>query len=126
MNNKGNMETPSSFNWFEFRSYSGYGTHKRGLNKKLHLAVDATGKSVRAQLTAGTVADCSQAISLLEGLEVKVPLADKGYDTNAILDYTQKHGITAVISPKRNQTVQREYDKELYKRDIWLKMPFFI
>jgi len=77
--------------------------------------VDAYGKSVRAQLTAGTVADCSQAISLLEGLDVKVLLADKGYDINAILEYTQEHGITAVIPPNRNRKVQREYDKDLYK-----------
>lgn len=97
------------------RRKSGDGPHKRGLNTKLHLAVDAAGKPVRAQLTAGTVADCSQATSLLEGLDIKVLLADKGYDTNAILDYTQEHGITAVIPPKRNRRVQREYDKDLYK-----------
>jgi len=44
-----------------------------------------------------------------------VLLADKGYDTNAILEYTQEHEITAVIPPKRNRKVQREYDKDLYK-----------
>ncbi len=77
--------------------------------------MDAHGKPVRAQLTAGTVADCSQAIPLLEGLDAKVLLADKGYDTNAILEYTKEHGITAVIPPKCNRKVQREYDKDLYK-----------
>ncbi len=82
---------------------------------KLHLAVDAHGKPVRAKLTAGTIADCSQAIPLLEGLDAKVLLADKGYDTNTILEYTKEHGITAVIPPKCNRTVQRESDKDLYK-----------
>jgi len=52
---------------------------------------------------------------LLEGLDAKALLADKGYDTDAILEYTQEHGITAVIPPKRNRKVQREYDKNLYK-----------
>ncbi len=42
-------------------------------------------------------------------------LVDKGYDTNAILEYTQEHGITVVIPPKCNRKVQREFDKELYK-----------
>jgi len=97
----------------------GVGTRKwaaqKGANTKLHLAVDAHGKPVKAQLTAGTIADCSQAIPLLEGLDIKVLLADKGYDTNAILEYTQERGITAVIPPKRNRKVQREYDKNLYK-----------
>ncbi len=58
------------------------GPHKRGLNTKLQLAVDAHGKPVRAQLSAETVVDCSQAIPLLEGLDAKVLSADKGYDTN--------------------------------------------
>lgn len=77
--------------------------------------MDAHGKPVRFHLTAGTVADCSQAIPLLEGLDIKVLLADRGYDTNKILEYTQEHNITAVIPPKRNRKIQREYDKDLYK-----------
>jgi len=77
--------------------------------------MDAHGKPVRAQLTAGTVADCFQAVPLLEGLDAKALLADRGYDTNAILEYTQERGITAVIPPKCNRKVQREYDKDLYK-----------
>ncbi len=77
--------------------------------------MDAAGKPVRVKLTAGTVADCSQAIPLLEGLEAGVLLADRGYDTNAILAYAQEHGMKAVIPPKRNRKSQREYDKDLYK-----------
>jgi len=76
------------------------GRTKGGLNTKLHLAVDAHGKLVRVQLTTGTVADCSRAIPLLEGINIEVLLEDKGYDTNEILEYTQEHGITAVIPPK--------------------------
>ena len=34
--------------------------HKRGLNSKLHLAVDSHGMPVRLAVTAGTVADCSK------------------------------------------------------------------
>ena len=42
-------------------------------------------------------------------------LADRGYDSNAILDQARTQGINPVIPPKRNRTIQREYDKELYK-----------
>lgn len=39
----------------------------------------------------------------------------KGYDSNAIVEHTQDYEITAVIPPKHNRTVQREYDKDLCK-----------
>ncbi len=47
---------------------------------------------------------------------MKVLLADRGYDTNEILNYAQAHNIEAVIPPKRNRKIQRAYDKELYKQ----------
>jgi len=42
-------------------------------------------------------------------------LADKGYDTDAILEQAQEQGMVALIAPKRNRLVQRDYDKYLYK-----------
>ena len=45
--------------------------HKRGLNSKLHLAVDSHGMPVRLAVTAGTVADCSQALPLIEGIKAE-------------------------------------------------------
>jgi uncharacterized metal-binding protein len=41
----------------------------RGLNSKIHLAVDATGMPVRIIVTDGTTADCAQAESLITGLD---------------------------------------------------------
>ena len=37
---------------------------------------------VRLAVTAGTVADCSQALPLIEGIKAEHLLADKAYDTN--------------------------------------------
>jgi len=42
-------------------------------------------------------------------------LADRGYDTNAILVQAQSQGMSAVIPPKKNRKDQRYYDKDLYK-----------
>ena len=42
-------------------------------------------------------------------------LADKGYDSNAILAQAETQGMRPVIPPKRNRKIQREYDAELYK-----------
>src|SRR5271170_2025133 len=94
---------------------SGYEPHKRGLNTKLHLAVDAHGMPVRAIITQGTTADCTQASRLIEGITAEALLADKGYDTDAILEQAKNQGMEPVIPPKKNRKIQREYDEELYK-----------
>ena len=46
-----------------------YRSHKRGLNSKLHITVDSHELPVRLAFTEGTVADSSQALSLIEGIE---------------------------------------------------------
>ena len=59
---------------------------KRGLNTKIHLAVDAHGMPVRILITEGTRADCSQAKHLIEGIDAEYLLADKGYDSDKIIE----------------------------------------
>ena len=43
-------------------------------------------------------------------------IADKGYDSNQILNFIQEQGGVAVIPPKANRKAPREYDRELYKQ----------
>ena len=52
-------------------------------------------------MTEGTVADCSQALPLIEGIAAECLLADKAYDTNEIIATVQALGIDPVIPPKR-------------------------
>ena len=70
---------------------------------------------VRVIITQGTTADCTQARRLIEGITADILLADKGYDTDAILEQALRQGMEPVIPPKRNRKIQREYDEELYK-----------
>jgi transposase len=42
-------------------------------------------------------------------------LADKAYEADAIVEHVEAMGAKAVIPPKRNRKVQRDYDKDLYK-----------
>ena len=70
---------------------------------------------IRAIITQGTTADCTQASRLIEGITAEALLADKGYDTDAILEQAKNQGMKPIIPPKRNRKEQREYDKELYK-----------
>ena len=77
--------------------------------------MDALGNPIRFKLSGGEEADCSWAIPALTDLEFGCLLADKGYDTDEILSFLKDRGVTACIPPKENPTIQREYDKELYK-----------
>jgi transposase len=79
------------------------------------LAVDAHGMPVRMLVTAGTTADCTQACKLVEGIDAGSLIADKGYDSNAIVEQAKASGMQAVIPPKKNRKEQREYDKDLYR-----------
>ncbi len=42
-------------------------------------------------------------------------LADKGYDSDAIVEQSKAQGMNPVIPPRKNRTEQRVYDKALYK-----------
>ena len=57
---------------------------------------------VRLAVTEGTVADCSQVLPLIEGIEAECLLADKAYDTNEIIATVQALGMDPVIPPKSN------------------------
>jgi transposase len=70
---------------------------------------------VRILVTKGTTADCTQAGRLIEGITAEYLLADRGYDSDAIIEQAQHQGMTAVIPPRKNRKVMREYDKDLYK-----------
>ena len=70
---------------------------------------------VRAFITDGFIADCSHATKLIEDISADYLLADKGYDTDAIIEMTENLKIQAVIPPKKNRKNQRIYDKYLYK-----------
>ena len=66
-------------------------------------------------VTAGTTADCTQAVKLIEGIDADNLIADKGYDSNEVINFAQSAGMQAVIPPKKNRKEQREYDKYLYR-----------
>ena len=70
---------------------------------------------VKVQITAGNVADCTEACGLIEGIEAENLIADRGYDTNDIVEAATKAGMQAVIPPKKNRKTKREYDRHIYK-----------
>ena len=70
---------------------------------------------VRMFITAGSVADCSQAHRLIKGIDAGHLLADKGYDSSALVDSVRQAGINPVIPPRKSRKNLRYYDKYLYR-----------
>ena len=66
-------------------------------------------------VTDGTVADCSKAGELIDGVDADCFLADRGYDTDAVIKQATEAGIEVVIPPKKNRKKQREYNKDIYE-----------
>ena len=70
---------------------------------------------VRFFVTDATVADCSVAEALISNFSAEYLLADRGYDTDAIISCAPEAGMAPVISPKKNRNMLRDYDEYIYK-----------
>ena len=70
---------------------------------------------LRVIITDGPTADCTQAAALIDGMSAEHLLADKGYDTDAIVAQAHAQKMNPVIPPKSNRIVQRDYDKHIYQ-----------
>jgi putative transposase len=78
-------------------------------------AGDALGDPVRLIGSPGQRNDIAFAHELIEGFIADVTIADKGYDADHLCDRIAETGSEVVIPPKRNRTLQRPSDAELYK-----------
>ena len=52
---------------------------------------------------------------MINGLKFEILLADKGYDSDEIINTVKALNSTAIIPPKKNRKMQRFYDKGIYK-----------
>jgi len=91
------------------------GRSRGGFSTKIHLATDALGNALRFILTGGERHDITQAQQLIENLSADYVIADKGYDSEALVLKLQEQNAEAVIPSRINRKVQREIDKHLYK-----------
>lgn len=70
---------------------------------------------LKVVVTEATRADCAEAEGLIDGFAMDYLLADKGYDSDAIVAKAEQQGAIAVIPPRKSRLQPREYDKALYK-----------
>jgi transposase len=92
------------------------GRSRGGLTTKIHLLCNQLGEPVDFLLTAGQVADCTQALPLLGERKAEAVLADKGYDADAIVQQIEAAGAVPVIPPKAHRKTPRSYNQTLYKQ----------
>jgi transposase len=52
---------------------------------------------------------------LIERNPADASIADKAYDSDAVVRAAEARGAEAVIPPKKNRKVPRDYDKHFYK-----------
>jgi transposase len=78
--------------------------------------VDALGNPLAFLLSPGQAHDLDGADEFLPQMQAGTLLADKAFDADErVIDLLFAAGKTAVIPPKSNRKIQRDYDKELYK-----------
>lgn len=89
----------------------------------MHVVTDALGNPLAFRVTAGQRHDITQAEALLKQCsltperraEIESVLADKGYDSNALIEMITALEAQAVIPSRKGRKAPRAYDGELYK-----------
>lgn len=73
------------------------------------------GNPLRLILTGGQVADVTQGAALVEGIQTTAITADKGYDSDELVERIETTGAIANIPPRRNRKHKRPVDRQRYK-----------
>ncbi len=77
--------------------------------------VDALGYLVRFVILPGQAHDLAGVPELLEDLSFGALIGDKAFDAGWLLEEIKESGAEAVIPARRNRTVPRDHDREMYK-----------
>ena len=78
--------------------------------------VDALGNPVGFYLTGGQAHDLAGADKLLPNMTADILIADKAFDADKrVLEPLAAAGKSAVIPPKANRKLRRDYDRDTYK-----------
>ncbi len=72
------------------------------------------------------MADCTQACELISGIEAEYLFADRGYDTDEIIQTALASGMQPVIPPKKNRNTSAPMIPLSTKSVTWSKTHSFI
>jgi transposase len=91
------------------------GRSRGGFTSKIHVAVNAQGQPAKLHLTEGERHDVTCAEILLDVLETKFVIGDKGYDSDQLRNTIRSIGAKPVIRSRRTHPIRR-HDRQKYKR----------
>lgn len=93
------------------------GQSRGGLTTKIHALVDAEGRPVQIELTAGQAGDAPTATKLLETVAAGATvLADKAYDTDGIRAFVASRGGWANIPPRITRKGTFAFSRWVYRQ----------
>ena len=86
------------------------------MSTKIHTLVDALGNPLGFFLSGGQAHDLIGADHLLPSMQAETLIADKAFDADTrVIAPLAAAGKTAVIPPKANRRLPRDFDRDLYK-----------
>ena len=91
------------------------GRSRGGLSTKIHSLVEGLGHLARWTLTGGQHHDLPCAEALIAGIPSKAVVADMAYDADGLIAVIERSGAAAVIPPKSNRRLSRDFDPHHYK-----------
>src|SRR5262249_8841755 len=126
------QSSPALRGWKRGAQIQCIGRSRGGLTTKIHALVDGLGNPIHLHLSAGNIHDVTEAPRLLEAATADVTdaqlvieaatntrryfIADKAYDSNAVIAQAQAKGLTVVIPPKSDRAGRpRKIDQVVYK-----------
>jgi len=86
------------------------------LSTKIHAVVDQDGLPVKLLITPGQASDKTAAPLLLNALPPGTVVADRGYDSRALVDLVRHRGGQAHIPTQSRVRIQRTVPAELYRQ----------
>ena len=93
------------------------GRSRGGLTTKIHAVVDAEGRPVALELTAGQAHDSRMALPMLSVMrEGTIVLGDKAYDTNALRAEAKEKKAWANIPAKSNRKDSFSFCRWVYRQ----------
>lgn len=93
------------------------GRSRGGLTTKIHAVVDADGRPIRLELSAGQAHDGKMAEPMLQDMtKGTILLADKAYDTNALRDFAKQKQAWANIPAKKNRKDSFAFSPWVYRQ----------
>lgn len=87
-----------------------------GFGTKIHAIVDAPYHSIDFTLSGSGQSDIGQATELLKRApEADAVIADKAYDSDALIRHVETQEAQPIIPPRSNRTALRGYGRHRYK-----------